>query len=37
MFVHDEPPGASTMLPGRTDLAADLQKLRDFEKEPRPS
>jgi len=27
MFGHDEPPGASTMLPGRTDLAADLQKL----------
>jgi len=37
MFVHDEPAGASTMLPGRTDLAADLQKLRDFEKEPRRS
>jgi len=36
MFVHDEPPGGSAMLPGRTDLAADLQ-LRDFEKEARRS
>jgi len=25
------------MLPGRTDLAADLQKLSGFEKEPRRS
>jgi len=25
------------MLPGRTDLTADLQKLRDFEKETRRS
>jgi len=37
MFVHDEPPGASTMLPGRADRAADLQKLRDVEKETRRS
>ena len=36
-FVHDEPPGTSTMLPGRTDLAADLAKLKDFERQTRPS
>ena len=29
-FVHDEPPGASTRLPGRPDLARDLEKLREF-------
>jgi len=37
MFVHDEPPGASTTPPGRTELAADLRKLSDFEKETRRS
>jgi len=37
MFVHDGPLGASKMLPGRTDRADDLQKLRDFEKETRRS
>jgi energy-coupling factor transporter ATP-binding protein EcfA2 len=35
MFVHDEPPAASVSLPGRTQLAEDLTKLRDFEKETR--
>jgi energy-coupling factor transporter ATP-binding protein EcfA2 len=35
MFVHDEPPGASVSLPGRTQLAEDLEKLRGFEKETR--
>jgi len=34
-FVHDEPPGTSTSLPGRTDLAADLTKLQDFERQTR--
>jgi AAA domain len=32
MFVHDEPPGASTTLPDRSQLAHDLEKLRQFEK-----
>jgi len=35
MFVHDEPPAGSVSLPGRTQLAEDLMKLRDFEKETR--
>ena len=35
MFVHDEPPAASVSLPGRTQLAEDLTKLREFEKETR--
>jgi hypothetical protein len=30
MFVHDEPPAASTPLPGRSELADDLAKLREF-------
>ena len=30
MFVHDEPPGASTSLPGRTQLAQDLATMREF-------
>jgi len=30
MFVHDEPSGASTSLPGRTQIAQDLDTLRDF-------
>jgi hypothetical protein len=34
-FVHDEPPGASTSLRGRTDMAADLAKLQEFERETR--
>ncbi len=34
-FVHDEPPAASTTLPGRTDLAADLAKLQDFDRQTR--
>ncbi len=34
-FVHDEPPAASTTLPGRPDLAADLGKLREFERQTR--
>jgi energy-coupling factor transporter ATP-binding protein EcfA2 len=29
-FVHDEPPAAGSTLPGRTELAKDLQKLTDF-------
>lgn len=35
-FVHDQPPGATTSLPGRTELAADLEKIREFEKQTRP-
>jgi hypothetical protein len=31
-FVHDEPDGAAVPLPGRTELAADLEMLVDFEK-----
>ena len=31
-FVHDEPDGAAVPLPGRTDLAVDLEMLVDFEK-----
>ena len=34
-FVHDQPPGASITLPGRQQLAADLEKLREFEKHTR--
>jgi ABC-type transport system involved in cytochrome c biogenesis ATPase subunit len=34
-FVHDEPPGAAITLPGRQELGADLEKLRDFEKRTR--
>jgi energy-coupling factor transporter ATP-binding protein EcfA2 len=34
-FVHDEPPAAGTALPGRTQLADDLQRLRDFDRETR--
>jgi hypothetical protein len=34
-FVHDEPPAAATTIPGRTQLAEDLEKLRKFEKETR--
>jgi len=34
-FVHDEPLAASTALPGRTDLGADLAKLQEFERETR--
>ena len=36
-FVHDEPPGASVTLPGRQELATDLEKLREFEKQTRAS
>lgn len=32
LFVHDEPLGATVLLPGRTELAKDLQLLKDFEK-----
>jgi recombinational DNA repair ATPase RecF len=34
-FVHDEPPAASMTLPGRTELAADLAKLQEFERQTR--
>ena len=34
-FVHDEPPGASVALPGRTELAADLAQLQEFERQTR--
>ena len=34
-FVHDEPPAAGTTIPGRTQLAEDLEKLRSFEKDTR--
>lgn len=34
-FVHDEPPAASSPIPPRSDLAADLEELRTFEKETR--
>lgn len=35
-FVHDEPPGARVALPGRTELAADLARLQEFERQTRP-
>lgn len=35
-FVHDQPAGASTSLPGRLDLAADLAKIQEFERRTRP-
>lgn len=31
-FVHDAPPAASVALPGRTQIAADLELLSDFER-----
>jgi hypothetical protein len=34
-FVHDAPPGTGTSLPGRRELAEDVAKLRDFEKQTR--
>jgi hypothetical protein len=34
-FVHDEPQAATTTLPGRADLAADLAKLQEFERQTR--
>jgi hypothetical protein len=34
-FAHDEPPAASATLPGRTDLAADLAKLQEIERQTR--
>ena len=34
-FVHDQPPAATTSLPGRTDLADDLAKIREFGKQTR--
>jgi hypothetical protein len=34
-FVHDEPPGAGVTLPGRTELAADLAQLQEFERQTR--
>jgi hypothetical protein len=34
-FVHDEPPSASSPMPTRSDLAADLEVLRTFEQETR--
>jgi energy-coupling factor transporter ATP-binding protein EcfA2 len=36
-FVHDAPPGTRTTLPGRVQLAADVEKLRDFERATRGS
>lgn len=35
-FVHDAAPATGTSLPGRQELAADLEKLRNFERETRP-
>jgi hypothetical protein len=35
-FVHDAPPGTRTALPGRAQLAADVEKLREFERATRP-
>jgi hypothetical protein len=34
-FVHDAPAGTRTSLPGRTDLARDIAKLREFEQATR--
>lgn len=34
-FVHDAPAGTRTSLPGRTDLARDVAKLREFEQATR--
>lgn len=34
-FVHDEPQGATTTLPRRADLDADLAKLQEFERQTR--
>lgn len=34
-FVHDESPAATTSLPGRTELAADLAQLQEFERQTR--
>jgi len=34
-FVHDEPPAAATTLPGRRELADDLDKMRNFEQRTR--
>jgi recombinational DNA repair ATPase RecF len=34
-FVHDQPPSVSSTLPGRTDLASDLEPLREFEENTR--
>jgi energy-coupling factor transporter ATP-binding protein EcfA2 len=34
-FVHDAPPGTGTSLPGRRELAEDVGKLRDFERQTR--
>jgi hypothetical protein len=35
--VHDAPPGTRTSLPGRVELAGDVEKLRDFERATRSS
>jgi energy-coupling factor transporter ATP-binding protein EcfA2 len=37
LFVHDAPVGTRTSLPGRTRLAQDVEKLREFERASRPS
>jgi hypothetical protein len=34
-FVHDEPPATISGVPGRTELARDIEVLRDFEKRTR--
>jgi hypothetical protein len=36
-FVHDAPPGTRTTLPGRVQLAADVEQLREFERATRGS
>jgi hypothetical protein len=35
-FVHDAPTGTRTTLPGRVQLAPDVEKLREFERATRP-
>ncbi len=35
-FVHDAPPGTATNLPDRQQLAKDLERLKDFERDTRP-
>lgn len=35
-FVHDAPTGTRTTLPGRVELAGDVEKLRGFERATRP-
>ncbi|MDQ3729842.1 MAG: hypothetical protein M3355_09670, partial [Actinomycetota bacterium] len=35
-FVHDQPPAAGTILPRRSELSEEVEKLREFETRTRP-